>query len=174
MIDYHAIERQFECDCHVTILRYLVTANGSKQYRYQCIKCGETVGKGAIKHSDLTQQQRDDATEYDATLQDERRAELYRLKNAAFVAERTERDIEWWARYNEYLLTKEWKIKSRLVLERDNYRCTARLNGCEAIAIQAHHLTYDHVFNEPLFDLTSVCRNCHDAITKMDRERKQR
>ena len=174
MIDYTSIEKQFECVDHVTSLRYLLTANGMKQYRYQCLKCGETVGKGAIKHTDLSAEQRNAATQYDETLQQERRAERSRLMKAAYQAERTERDLSWWQQYNEYMLSPEWSAKRRLVLDRDNHRCTARMKGCEAVADQVHHLTYDNAFNEPLFDLTSVCRHCHETITRLDRERKQR
>lgn len=161
-----------ECTEHVTTLRYLSTANGSKQYRYQCLKCGETVGKGAIKYTDLTNDQRAHATEFDAQLQEERRKEYYRMKQAAFNAERTERSLAWWTQYSDYILSPEWKDKSRRVLDRDNHRCTARLPGCEAIATQAHHLTYDHVFYEPLFELTAVCKHCHEELTRMDRERR--
>jgi NAD-dependent SIR2 family protein deacetylase len=28
---------------------------------------------------------------------------------------------------------------------------------------------YKHRTNEPLFDLVSVCHNCHELITKLDR-----
>lgn len=164
---------QINCTDHVTSLRYLVTSNGSRQYRYQCIKCGDTIGKGAIKYSDLTDEQRAHSIPYDQKLQEEYRRSKSRIRQAAFEAERTERSIEWWKQYNEYLQSPGWKDKQRRVLDRDNKRCTARLPGCEAIAVQAHHLNYDHVFNEPLFDLTSVCIHCHDEITRMDREKRK-
>ena len=78
----------------------------------------------------------------------------------------SERDA-WWARYNAYLRTPEWREKRKLVLIRDGHRCTA----CStAEAEEVHHITYRHAFNEPLFDLTAVCSACHYEITRMDRE----
>ena len=46
----------------------------------------------------------------------------------------------------------------------------AMLAGCKRTASDVHHLTYAHWRNEPLFDLISVCRPCHEQITQMDRE----
>lgn len=75
----------------------------------------------------------------------------------------------WFEEHAEYLATIEWDAKRRSVLERDRSRCQAGLPGCNGEATQAHHLTYKHWRNEPLFDLISVCIPCHDAITEMDR-----
>jgi hypothetical protein len=69
--------------------------------------------------------------------------------------------------YSNYLLSDEWIKKRELVLKRDNYLCQCCLNNK---AVQVHHTSYTHVFNEPLFELTSVCINCHEIITNMDRK----
>ena len=55
---------------------------------------------------------------------------------------------------------------------RDDGKCKAILSGCLRSANQVHHLSYQHVGNEPLFELISVCSACHDKITAMDRDRK--
>lgn len=78
-------------------------------------------------------------------------------------------DQEWFAEHSKYLASPEWEAKRRRVLERDKSLCQAGLWGCDGTAQQVHHLTYRHWRNEPLFDLISVCRSCHEEITQMDR-----
>jgi 5-methylcytosine-specific restriction endonuclease McrA len=67
--------------------------------------------------------------------------------------------------YTPYLNSIEWKEKRNKVLIRDKYICQSCLTNR---ATQVHHLTYAHVFNEPLFELTSICVPCHELITKLD------
>ena len=90
----------------------------------------------------------------------ERASERERIRDAENAA--------WWTKYNAYLASPKWKAKSAAVIRRD-VACRA----CGAAgATEAHHLTYAHVFDEPLFDLVGVCHGCHDRITAMDRERR--
>jgi hypothetical protein len=70
-------------------------------------------------------------------------------------------------KYIPYLKSKEWKVKRLLVLERDNYLCQACL---KSKATEVHHLTYKHVFNEPCFELVSICNPCHKLITELDQK----
>jgi hypothetical protein len=64
--------------------------------------------------------------------------------------------------YNDvYLKSMEWKDKAKRVLNRDKYICQACLINP---ANEVHHLTYDRIYKEPLFDLVSVCSNCHRSI----------
>lgn len=68
--------------------------------------------------------------------------------------------------YSAYLKSESWKVKRNLVLQRDNYIC----QSCrQTTATEVHHLHYRHLRNEPLFDLVSVCRRCHEIITNLDR-----
>ena len=62
--------------------------------------------------------------------------------------------------YAEYLKSPEWKVKRNAVLVRDGHRC--RL--CGNTATEVHHLTYDRKYNESLYDLVAVCRECHQAV----------
>jgi 5-methylcytosine-specific restriction endonuclease McrA len=82
---------------------------------------------------------------------------------------RAQENAEWWQKYNNYLRSAKWLDKREKVLIRDGYRCQACLN---AKATQVHHLTYKHAFDEPLFDLRSVCTPCHDKLTSANRVRK--
>jgi 5-methylcytosine-specific restriction endonuclease McrA len=66
-----------------------------------------------------------------------------------------------WINYKEYLKSERWQNKRLKVLERDKYLCQACLRNK---ATQAHHLTYERVFDEPLFDLISICTPCHEKL----------
>ena len=76
---------------------------------------------------------------------------------------------EWLAEHARYLASVAWDERRSAVLQRDKYQCQAHLDSCTQKAIQVHHLTYRHWRNEPLFDLVSVCWNCHEEITQMER-----
>ena len=87
-------------------------------------------------------------------------------REAAWEKEREQRErerlreqAEWRARYDEYMQTPEWARKRDLVLRRAHGIC----EGCGwRRAVQAHHTTYAHVFDEFLWELRAVCRACHD------------
>jgi hypothetical protein len=97
---------------------------------------------------------------------------VYRERERAqWEQEREEADREWWATYAGYLRTREWMERREKVLKRANYVCEGCL--CRP-ATEVHHVTYDHVFHEPCFELRAMCHECHEALTAMDRERKER
>lgn len=92
-------------------------------------------------------------------------------------ADRTRRDAAraeafnrlWWAWYADYLKSPIWAERRQLVL----YRAGGICEACRAApATEAHHLTYDNVGQEPLFDLVAVCQSCHQNITDRKREKK--
>lgn len=63
--------------------------------------------------------------------------------------------------YGAYLHGEKWAEKRRKVLARCNGRC----EGCgNAKATVVHHLTYEHVYDEFLFELVGLCQKCHDRI----------
>jgi 5-methylcytosine-specific restriction endonuclease McrA len=102
---------------------------------------------------------------------EQRRAwqEQWRQQQVEREEQRQRDNADWWARYNRYLNSPEWQAKRQKVLERDKHVCQACLS---ARATQVHHITYDHVFHEPLFDLRAICRPCHERLTRLDRERR--
>lgn len=83
---------------------------------------------------------------------------------AKWEKEQEERKIQnqqWWNDYNHYLKSPAWERRRNLVFERANGIC----EGCgRNAATQAHHLTYDRLGNEMLFDLVAVCESCHLSI----------
>lgn len=77
-----------------------------------------------------------------------------------------ENDIRVSKEYAEYLGSEKWaRIRSR-VMERAGGVC----EGClERPATQAHHLTYEHLFDEFVFELVALCTTCHDRLHAEDR-----
>jgi 5-methylcytosine-specific restriction endonuclease McrA len=70
--------------------------------------------------------------------------------------------------HNQYLKSARWKQKREDVLKRDNYLCQACL---KAKATEVHHLSYSHWQDEPLFELVSICHECHKIITAIDQNK---
>jgi 5-methylcytosine-specific restriction endonuclease McrA len=83
---------------------------------------------------------------------------LHRIKNE-----------EAWDKYNDYLNSEKWKLKRKKVFERDNYLCQACLTN---EAQEVHHLTYNNIYDEPLYELISVCKRCHIKIEEQKQTQK--
>lgn len=77
----------------------------------------------------------------------------------------------WWKTYTEYLSSSEWETKRLQVLARDGNEC--RVCG-DTVCLQAHHKTYARVGNEDVNDLTTLCKPCHDGITRILRRRRKK
>lgn len=157
---------EFYCDHPETEIRYKVIANGTKQYKEQCLTCGRATTNNAIAHSKIPDiesvREWDQALENNYMFQVQERAGEIRLERQQ---QWENRQTEWDEWYREYTSSPEWKDKRRRVLKRDNYQCKA----CEQRkATEVHHLTYKHAGNEPLFDLVSVCAVCHKKLTALD------
>lgn len=74
----------------------------------------------------------------------------------------------WWAWYDQYLLSPEWRDLRERVFDRSDGRC----EGCRNLnATQVHHLTYERVGAELLFDLVAVCDECHEKAHASRRRR---
>lgn len=127
--------------------------DGNFQLRKQCVNCSKLLPQ-AYKHHRV-----EDILKIPAAVDD-----------ISWIAKREERQKQaliekqkWDYEYNQYLKTDKWRLKRSLVLKRDNNICQACLS---AIATEVHHEHYLNLFNEPLFDLVSVCRPCHTSIHK--------
>lgn len=60
--------------------------------------------------------------------------------------------------YKKYLASERWASKRDKVMGRENGLC----EGCrEEPATEVHHLTYEHLFDEFLFELAALCTTCH-------------
>lgn len=163
-----------ECPHDRKAVRVKTFSDGRPQYCYQCLDCGRRVGSWIGKtHPDvlaLTERVPFDEAAEDAAREqvrefwENRRQE----RTAAYEAEAAARQaesIEWWARYNAYLTTPAWRARRELVIARAEGMC----EGCrKRRATQVHHLTYDHVGNEFLWELVAICDTCHTRYHDKD------
>lgn len=68
-------------------------------------------------------------------------------------------------RYEDYLLTTEWKEKAQKRIEIDEGKC--QMCGTTE-NIHVHHLTYHDIFHEnPYTDLVCLCEKHHKAVHRM-------
>ena len=60
--------------------------------------------------------------------------------------------------YGAYLKSAEWAARREKVMQRAGGFC----EGCRGqAATEVHHLTYEHVTQEFLFELVAICGDCH-------------
>ena len=59
------------------------------------------------------------------------------------------------------------EVKKAKVMLRDKNICQACLTRQ---ATDVHHLTYKHIYNEPLFDLVAICRPCHEKLHELEND----
>jgi len=82
-----------------------------------------------------------------------------RIRQENWEAERAAKIDQMRADYAEYRKTPEWAERRKMAISRDKGIC----QGClKAPAEVVHHLTYERIGNELMFDLVSLCRTCHD------------
>ena len=60
---------------------------------------------------------------------------------------------------HNYLQSQQWRDKRHLVIQRDDSckLCKATTN------LEVHHLSYKHLAQEPLDELITLCRTCHQT-----------
>ena len=169
------------CEHQNKVLTCLVCSNGTRQAIHQCLRCGERIG-GPQAFATLKKPV-DQLPPWDESLREawrkqrERHYQAWRTrKDEDYQVARSTESAQWWARYNEYLQSDEWRAKRRAVMERARGVC----EGCRsARATQVHHLTYQHAGHvvpggELLWELVAVCDDCHDrahmrAVSEQER-----
>lgn len=143
------------CGGTTTEVRRFTCSNKTFQVRRQCVACGGAVGT-PIPHWQVTDLMRLPAWDNEPAAQAEA------ARESAADAQRAEREAQneaWQARYNQHLHSPEWRRIADKVLTRAGYLC----EGCaEQRATQVHHLTYDHLGSELLYELRALCRSCHE------------
>lgn len=143
-------------------------ANGAVQVRECCSACGQGFGS-AMSQKDkawveaLPWLPDELAESYDSRRFAEKQRMLVDLARKQY-AERG----AFTKSYSEYLTSPEWQTKRQLVLK----RCGGTCEGCGVKpATEVHHWTYQHLFDELLFELYGLCHGCHERITQEKRER---
>jgi 5-methylcytosine-specific restriction endonuclease McrA len=131
----------------------------------QCQTCGIKPSGSAIKHSDVPNLKEkialNEIKKYSEEL--EKNGPTYERYCNEYVNLRRDNDAKnkldaWRKQHAEYLQTNQWKTIRQKVLKRDNYLC----QGClEKPATEVHHKTYENWQNELMFELISVCYDCH-------------
>lgn len=147
------------CNCTHKVARKRIIKSGATNYGMQCVNCGRFENKG-IKFFGFSL-----PTEFaDEQIKEkfnERCQEHFRQKQIAADEQREQVRREWRQRYEKYLESPQWESKRQAALKRDRWLC----QGClSRRATQVHHLTYDHLGNELLWELQSVCTECHKII----------
>ncbi len=153
--EWEIVQEEFACEHEETEFRRMTMSDGRPLFVVQCLECGHN--KGSVRKASIPGIQLLNMQPFDEGLrqrwQDCRMARLEELRQA--------KNREWWDEYDAYLRSPEWQAKRRAVLERDEHLC----QGCrKQLANQVHHLTYERKCREMLFDLVSVCDDCHSSI----------
>ncbi|HEY7119675.1 MAG TPA: hypothetical protein VH475_24000 [Tepidisphaeraceae bacterium] len=150
------------CTHEEQALRRRTHSNGMLHFVMQCLHCGRQ-GR-AVRHDDALSTGGADALPWDDTIADPYWQRRFAERRQVWAEARSQRRAD----YDGYLASAAWRARRSARLALDQGRCQARLDGCGGYATEVHHLTYRHCGNEPLFDLVSVCGNCHRQISEMD------
>ncbi len=144
-----------ECEGVLSTLKKRILANGSIQYMHQCDACGESMSQ-AIQKVEAVKINRD-IPNWDKGRQTE-----YRQKRQESRAEEKEKRVKIYTKeYYAYLKSEAWRLKRKAVIEREDNLC----QGCANHHIEdVHHVTYDNVGEEFLFQLMGLCKNCHSRV----------
>ncbi|SRR6266849_6211614 len=132
---------------------------GASHFYRQCIECGRSVGSALKKTPELTNSPlwKDD---HEAKYEADRKSQYNRILQKHIRKQKSGGD-GFKREYDIYLSTPSWQAKRAKVMKRAGGLC----EGClERNATQVHHLTYDHIFDEFMFELVAVCDECHARL----------
>lgn len=145
------------------------TINRGVTVNLQCSYCGRSLG-GALPRKHFFEWHKFPL--WDAELPDryarlqqrlwQARAGEFNARLRAREAAREQAWLELRQDYHRWLLhSAEWAMLRHLVLQRDMETCQACLG---AGASHVHHKSYAYGRIPPAWELTSVCRRCHDRL----------
>ena len=145
----------FDCLHPQTELRERTLRNNSLQLVRQCLTCGYSVGT-PVKRATVEGA----VLPFDQALADG--FEARRKASSDGIREKYNRETFFDA-YGPYLASAAWAQKRELVFRRARGFC----EGCGLVPPdQVHHLTYEHVGSEFLFELLALCHSCHERLHK--------
>lgn len=148
----------YDCEHPESELRDRNIKGGSIQRLLQCKTCGRAAGNPIKRDPSET------VPEWDNGLWDRANKECEEFRQDivdAAIQLTDELAIQGYSDYQEYLASPKWAVKRKAVFDRDSNICQACLSR---EATEVHHLTYDRIFEEPMFDLVSICRECHEKL----------
>lgn len=154
----------YKCEHKEKALRKRIVKGGGIQYVDQCQGCGRSLSNpiSKIKAIELNGGNEPDAFDEEILRHWEEGYEGGAKKIIGDFKSREEFErAEFFSWYNEYLGSPAWEEKRKKVILRANGLC----EGCrENSPSEVHHLTYEHVGNEFLFELVALCKPCHERI----------
>jgi hypothetical protein len=175
---YAELREEFHCEHETTRHTKRTVAGGAIQYVDQCTRCGKATTQAIARKSAIAANGGIEPDPFDDDLHNQ----WNEARGAAYGEVQTEihaylegeknflelQSQQWHKKYREYQKSPEWAALKDKVLMRAQGIC----EGCrEAKATVLHHLTYDHVFNELLFELVALCGDCHHrAHTRSNRK----
>lgn len=180
MEELRQAQQRFDCTHKQTAIRTRDVAKGGKHYVPQCLRCGKATSNPMKRADAIYQNDSQLPPPFDEPLraawEDEQSQafkaidETYFERTSALSSGEFHADDLWQAQYELYLDTDKWKKKRALVLERDQQCC----QGCmDAQGTEVHHLNYENMGDEFLFELVSLCHQCHEKIHERRKERMQ-
>lgn len=130
--------------------------------RRQCLDCGSTIGERIAKAVAYAENDGEEPELFDEQALIQYRAQInqYWINQREIRQQMFEQEQEERRRlYREYLDSPRWSRKRERVLKRCRYIC----EGCmKWPATHIHHLSYDNIGDELLYQLVGLCRNCHE------------
>jgi hypothetical protein len=148
---------KFSCEHPQSELRERTIRGGGKQFVQQCLRCGVATSNPVKKEIALAGNDGKPLAQFDEQLLISWEAASKKSADKIMNAD----DSAFWLAYEKYLASPIWRKKREKVFE----RATGICEGCrENPATQVHHLSYEHVGEEYLFELVAICEVCHDKL----------
>lgn len=155
---------QFQCN-HINRHIAFYLNGGRRMYGWHCVFCGEfeVLRKATLSQSQIAAARlRNESIKKD--FNEKRLAYWQQLESQRTqiqVRDKEREALEWRRRYDAHLLSPEWAELRRRVFSRAAGLC----EGCRRRPpVQVHHLTYEHMGNEFLWELAAVCLECHRRV----------
>ncbi len=148
---------KYSCSHEEKALRKRIVKNGAVQFVYQCTRCGEPTSSPLSKTKAYELYAGEEPPVFDNDLKEAWTKARYDGTSKIIEQDQT----GFWESYSKYLASPEWVKKRKKVLKRSQGIC----EGCgEKEAAEVHHISYENVGNEFLFELVAICSECHDRI----------
>lgn len=158
-------------------VRY-TSSNNAIHVREQCRNCGLVTSESIGGYNKMEKDRLPGADMVKKNLADTAHGKCWKWlserRQSGYDALKENYDTYWWQQYKTYLQTSSWKDKRLLALKRDNNTCQCCMLRP---ATEVHHETYRYVDfkgGEPLFDLISMCEECHDTLHEMKNKKEYR
>ena len=163
------------CEHPEVTLRKRILSNKSIQYVYQCVSCGKATSNAIKTEKALALNNGFEPELFDEELEivfyedykngakiiEDRYNSLIEIEKSKI--DDKVKDFNKW--YKKYLASDEWLAKRKRVILRAQGLC----EGCrENDATVVHHLSYEHVGEEFLFELVALCKECHARVHEKD------